>query len=245
MTLSIIIPTLNEANNIVRLIDSILYSSHYDSTNVEIVVVDSPNSHDGTLGIAKSKGVVTGVIGPERSSQRNYGATLAKGIYLYFVDADMEFSPNLLKDILANLDPNKLIVVPERVPVMSIYTKAINLEKNIYDNNPHLTASRIMSKYAFFTSGGYNPEMVSGEDWDLHSRLVDSGKTVIHLTTPILHHEDNLGFFQSIKKKIYYAKKLTNYQVGIQSEVNPLYRYGVLFSKPSLYLRQPLALYTY
>jgi glycosyltransferase involved in cell wall biosynthesis len=241
MTLSIIIPTLNDANNIARLIDSIKYSTHYDATNIEIIVIDSPKSYDGTLSIAKERGAITSVIGPERSSQCNHGATIAKGVYLYFVDANMEFSKDLFSEILSNLNPNHILVIPEEVPIKSIYTKAINLEKRIYDNNNMLCVSRIMSKYSFFTVSGYNPAKINSENCDLHSKLVDSGKIVVHLNNHILHHEENLGFWKSIKTNSYYAKKLVKYSVGFQSEVNTLYRYKVLFSKPKLILNSPIA----
>jgi glycosyltransferase involved in cell wall biosynthesis len=241
MTLSIIIPTLNEANNIARLIDSIKYSNHYDSTNIEIIVIDSPNSYDGTLSIAKERGVITSVIGPERSSQCNRGATIAKGVYLYFVDANMEFSKDLLGEILSTLSPNHILVVPEVVPITSLYTKAINLQKRIYDHNPVLCSSRIMSKYSFFTVSGYNPSLVSGEDRDLHTKLVDSGKDVVHLNNHIIIHEENLGFWKSIKKKINIANKQVKHKVGLRPEVNPFYTCQVLFSKPKLIFGAPLA----
>jgi glycosyltransferase involved in cell wall biosynthesis len=241
MILSIIIPTLNESKNIARLIDSIKNSVTYSNSNIEVIVVDSPRTTDNTLAIAKANGAITAVIGPERSSQRNKGASLAKGQYLYFVDADMEFSGNLLKNILDNLDYNSIFVIPERVPGNSIYCKAINLEKQIYDNNDKISASRIMTKYSFDSVGGYDTSMISGEDWDLNRRLLENGKTIVFLDEPIMHHEEDLGFVTSINKKIYYAKNLKNYKVAIQTEVNPIYRILVLFSNPILIIAHPIA----
>jgi glycosyltransferase involved in cell wall biosynthesis len=234
MILSIIIPTLNESKNIERVIQSIKNSISYNSKDIEIIVIDSPKTNDNTLELAKLNGAITDVIGPERSSQRNKGASLARGQFLYFVDADMEFSSNLLKCILENLNNENILVIPERVTGSSIYCKAINLEKQIYDNNQKISAARIMTKYAFVSINGYDNSMISGEDWDLSSRLIDSGKKIKFLKEVIFHHEEDLGFFTSIKKKIYYAKNLKNYKVAVEPEVNPIYRISVLFSKPTL-----------
>jgi rSAM/selenodomain-associated transferase 2 len=82
--ISIIIPTLNEEENIGGLI------SRLNDTNrrVEIIVADA-NSEDRTREIAESSGsrVIT-LNKPSRPKQLNTGANLAQADLLYFVHAD-------------------------------------------------------------------------------------------------------------------------------------------------------------
>jgi rSAM/selenodomain-associated transferase 2 len=86
MTISIIIPTLNEAANIGKLIHYLKH--HADDSLTEIIVVDAQSS-DNTEGVALKNGAK--VIRSEkrcRASQMNLGAKEAKGDILYFIHAD-------------------------------------------------------------------------------------------------------------------------------------------------------------
>jgi rSAM/selenodomain-associated transferase 2 len=86
MTISIIIPTLNEAENIQQIISYL--KKHGNESLLEIIVVDA-QSHDNTEGVASSAGARV-LQSPKRSraAQMNYGARHAKGEMLYFVHAD-------------------------------------------------------------------------------------------------------------------------------------------------------------
>jgi glycosyltransferase involved in cell wall biosynthesis len=244
MLLTIIIPTKNEEKNINRLLVSIFNNENFNKDIVEVVVIDNPGTTDRTREIVNEFECKLAIIGPERSSQRNYGAEIASGEYIYFVDADMEFTKGLLLEIIQNLNQNKILVVKERVPGNSLYCKSLNIEKQLYDYNTKLSAARVFHKKSFLDLGGFNTEMISGEDWELDKRFVSNGFETCYLESHILHHEEDIGIVKSIKKKIYYAKNLKNYKIGIQTEVNPLYRYKILFSKPKLFLANPLA-YSY
>jgi glycosyltransferase involved in cell wall biosynthesis len=241
MLLSIIIPTKNEEVNIARLLGSIVKDKAFDTEHVEIIVIDNPTTTDKTREIAQKYPVTLDIVGPERSSQRNRGAHVATGEYICFVDADMEFRPGLLQEILDHLKPDSALVIPERIPGSSLYCRALNIEKQVYDNNRLISAARVFFRKTFLDIGGFNTDMISGEDWELDRRYTSTGAHTVHLKHVLFHHEENIGFTKSIKKKIYYAKKLNNYRVGFQREVNPIYRYSLLFSKPSLIFKDPFA----
>jgi glycosyltransferase involved in cell wall biosynthesis len=244
LLVSIIIPTKNEEKNIGRLINSIQKSKGFDKDKTEIIVVDNPGTTDKTLEIATKLGAIGLSKGPERSSQRNFGAENAKGEYLYFVDADMEFSNDLLGEILSEIETNgdkTGYIVPERIPGGSLYCRAVNIEKQTYDGRDEICGCRIFSRELFNKIGGYNIEFIMGEDWDLDKRLRECGLEVKHLKNHVWHHEENLGFWGSIQKKIYYAKNLKGYTVGVQAQVNPIQRYAIMLSKPNLFLKDPIA----
>jgi rSAM/selenodomain-associated transferase 2 len=97
MTISIIIPTLNEADNIGQLINFL--KTHADNSLLEIIVVDA-HSADDTEGVARTHGAIA-VQSPRhgRAVQMNYGAHLAKGDVLYFIHADCQPPTSFLSDI--------------------------------------------------------------------------------------------------------------------------------------------------
>lgn len=84
MNITIIIPTLNEAQFIGRLIDRLLTA---DSNNLEIIVVDG-GSEDDTVRIVESRGIKVLYCDCSRAKQMNTGAKAASHDYLYFVHAD-------------------------------------------------------------------------------------------------------------------------------------------------------------
>ncbi|MFM9160362.1 MAG: glycosyltransferase, partial [Dolichospermum sp.] len=86
--ISIIIPTLNEADNIESAINSTK-----SSTNIEIIVVDG-GSKDETLLIAKSLDVKIIVSPPGRANQMNIGAVVATGEILLFLHGDTNLPTN-------------------------------------------------------------------------------------------------------------------------------------------------------
>ena len=100
-TISIIIPTLNEADNIGHIID---YLKQYaDASLQEIIVVDA-QSADNTEGVARRHGA-TVVQSPKRgrAAQMNAGAASAKSDILYFVHADCYPPTSYILDIFEAL----------------------------------------------------------------------------------------------------------------------------------------------
>lgn len=102
MQTSIIIPTLNEAENLKRLIPHIQAYSNPSSS--EILVVDG-GSTDQTVSFARDLGVQ--LIQSQqacRAVQLNQGAGAAKGEILYFVHADTLPPASFMEDIETALD---------------------------------------------------------------------------------------------------------------------------------------------
>lgn len=98
MKISIIIPTLNEAENLPKLL-KFLKTNPYKS--IEIIIVDAAST-DNTLEIAKKFEDVE-IISQNtrnRAVQMNLGAKAATGDLLYFVHADVLPPENFAKDII-------------------------------------------------------------------------------------------------------------------------------------------------
>jgi len=86
LRLSIIIPTLNEAQGIKTLLEHLKTTASHPE-QLEIIVVDG-GSTDETLAFAKAKNVTTISSPKGRAKQMNAGASIAQADTLYFLHAD-------------------------------------------------------------------------------------------------------------------------------------------------------------
>jgi rSAM/selenodomain-associated transferase 2 len=100
--ISIIIPTLNEATNIGRLVDFLRKNG--DNRLLEILVIDAKSS-DATVEIAEKSGAkIYDFAEKSRAAQMNFGAKMAVGDVLYFVHADTLPPENYLDAIQKSLE---------------------------------------------------------------------------------------------------------------------------------------------
>lgn len=102
MRISIIIPTLNEAANIVALIDQTRSLGPS-----EIIVVDG-GSTDDTVALASGADKVL-TSPPGRANQQNLGAENSQGDVLLFLHADCRLPPTALKVIAAAMQNKQMI----------------------------------------------------------------------------------------------------------------------------------------
>lgn len=97
LDISIIIPTINEEDNLLKLLP-FLYK-HGGEHLREIIVVDGGSS-DNSVDVAKANGALCVSSLKGRAIQMNKGADLAQGAILYFVHADTQPPKSYAKDIL-------------------------------------------------------------------------------------------------------------------------------------------------
>lgn len=208
--ISIIINTKNEELNLPPLLRSI---SNQTFKNYEIILVDN-KSEDRTLDVAKNFTDRIFTKGPERSVQKNYGAKLAKGKFLLFLDADMTIENNVIEECVALVSTDKdvkAIIIHELSFGQSFWAKCKALERNCYIGDDTIEAPRFFERETYLSLGGYNEGMISGEDWDLAKRVRKSGYKIGRIQSYIHHNEGHLSLVKSIKKKYYYAKNATPY----------------------------------
>ena len=91
---SVVVTTRNSGQTLEACLDSIRRQTY---TATELVVVDN-HSSDRTLEIANRFADKVATIGPERSAQRNHGASIASGAFLLFIDADMVLDPEVVAE---------------------------------------------------------------------------------------------------------------------------------------------------
>ncbi len=240
---SIIIPTLNEAENIERCLQSCQKQNY---KKVEIIVVDN-FSKDKTLQIAKKYTNKCFLKGNERSSQRNFGAQKAKGKYLLFLDADMRLTEKVLKEAISIIQNGKyMIAFPEISIGQNFWEKSLALERNLYQKEKLLAGARLFTAELFIKLNGYDKDLIAGEDWDLTIRAQNYKSKLIFTNSPIVHKENVKNLKEVLKKKTYYAKNIYLYTQKHPKEFakqsNTIKRLNIFLKNWKVVIRDPIHL---
>lgn len=174
MDISIVIPTLNEEEDLPVLLESIKNQTYQGK--VEVIVADA-GSKDKTQKIAKQYGakvVPGGMPGPGR----NRGAEVATGEFLFFFDADVELPRDFLEKALAELNERFVdLATCEFKPksdlrLDDIMFRFANLTvKMNQDLNPRAAGFCIfITRRLFRRIGGFDETLKLAEDHDLVQR---------------------------------------------------------------------------
>ena len=231
---SLIITTKNESEVIERLLKSVKKQTY---KRIELIVVDN-NSTDKTLKIAQKYTKHIFTKGPERSTQRNFGAKKAKGDYFMFLDADMELSARVVEECIEKITQNKevgAVTVPEQSKVKLFWEKVKAHERSFYNEVGDTTtdASRFFSRKAFESVGGYDESITGPEDWDLPENVIKKGYKTSRIPSVIYHYERVPSLLQLGKKKYYYA--LTSHRYLKKHNISPVSAKTIYFLRPVFY----------
>jgi glycosyltransferase involved in cell wall biosynthesis len=237
---SVIVPTRNAGTVLARCLASVRAQTRPAAS---LIVVDN-GSEDDTVGIARQFADIVVDQGPERSAQRNHGASLATGSHLLFIDADMVLQPGVIEDCLhvQQAGGAAAVIIPETSFGSGFWSRCRWFERTCYEGDNRIEAARFFLRDAFFEAGGYDVSMVGGEDWDLSHR-VRGGGTLPRTRARILHDDGRLTLLGAAAKKRYYATGYARYfrkrgPRGL-AEANPLLR-GAFVRHWRRFCRHPL-----
>ena len=224
---SIVVPAFNEERNIKRLLLSVAKQTY---RKIETIVVDD-GSVDRTVEIAKHYADhVFARRHAERSLQRNFGASKARGQYLMFLDADMELTPRVVAECVEAVSKNpnlKGLVIPEKTTVTGFISSIRRFEREMYEGDSSIEVSRFFEKRIF----GYDPKLTGPEDYDLPYRI--SKKYALgRIKSYLWHHESNIGLTKLLKKRFYYASRGAYYA---QKHPELIIRQGILIFRPAYF----------
>ncbi len=206
---SVIIPTYNSCKTLAACLGSIKRQSH---ENIELIVVDACSS-DNTLQISERYGARAFLLSEERSPARNFGATQAKGEFLFFVDSDMELAPSTIGDcVTICIRKNAgVVIIPEESIGDCFLARCKKMEKAMHRGLAYCEAPRFFRREVFEFIGGYDESLVIGEDFELTQRIRTAGFTISRCKAIIKHHEEYLSLRRIISKSYYYGKTLPTY----------------------------------
>ncbi|WP_133271493.1 TIGR04283 family arsenosugar biosynthesis glycosyltransferase [Hymenobacter radiodurans] len=172
-TVSVIIPTFNEADGIGELL-SYLGEVCRQDLGVEIIVADG-HSTDDTAALARKAGARV-VLCPQkgRAAQLNFGAGAAGGQILYFLHADTYPPPTFLSDIRHALGPASYRSGCYRLAFdhshwflrLSGWFTRFDIDAVRFGDQ-----SLFVRRAVFEQAGGYRADMIMLEDQEIVRRL--------------------------------------------------------------------------
>lgn len=203
ISVTFIIPTINEANLLPVLLQSIKALDSNEQCSVEECIVVDAGSTDDTLAIASSFGcrIVHSSIG-NISKSRNAGAKAARGDILAFIDADCELPSNWLVEVVAQLAADNTVAVGMS---MHLNQSATWVERTWYElaykNHHDAAASQVtwlpsfnmaVKIRIFDTVGGFDEKLVTSEDYELGTRLAKHGTLYrVEAENGVFHHGES------------------------------------------------------
>lgn len=224
--ISVIIPTHNRAEILPQAIDSVI---NQFTTDWELIIVDD-GSEDNT------KEVVEGYLADIRlhyiyqenkgvSAARNAGVRIAKGEYIIFLDSDDYVRPQWLKEFTSVIMKGDSIdcvvcgfvtiqnqVMEERLPSLLGY-------------NPTLSGTFLIKTNLFQRLGGYDTNLVYGENTELFFRIKEASIKIRYLRKADLYYNKatNIGSL-NVENKVESLKYiLIKYQGRLDSKTTFLY----------------------
>jgi glycosyltransferase involved in cell wall biosynthesis len=245
---SVIVPTFNSAEFLEECLRSIQQQSYKP---IELIVVDN-NSQDNTRDIARRYTNHVYNRGPERCAQRNYGVKKSTGEYLLIIDSDMVLTPQVIEGCICKKTQNphyKALVIPEESFGTGFWTQCKILERSLYIGLPWMEASRFFCRKTYEVLGGYNEDLICGDDYDLAQRIEEryTVNAIGRLENQgILHNEGQLNLSNICKKKFYYGKTFGHYKSNSannaksKKQASLITRYALFFSKPKKLFKNPL-----
>jgi glycosyltransferase involved in cell wall biosynthesis len=196
----------NEGERLRRCLESV------QGHGAALVYVDS-GSIDGSPQLAAAMGAHVVELDRERpftaARARNSGAAKLREIapdvtFVQFIDGDCELAPGWLGKAAAALaaDPTLAIAfgrLRERHPEASPYNRLCDMEwewiaqPGFSDVSGGIAMMRIAH---FIDVGGFNPELIAGEEPDLCLRLRQRGHRILRLDAEMSTHDANLLHFR-------------------------------------------------
>ncbi len=237
MKVSIIIPTYNEKGTLEACIESL---GNQSFQGFEIVVVDD-GSTDGTLEILKNlekslpdfKFTKQNHKGP--GAARNLGAKMAKGGILVFVDADMTFETDFIKNLVKPIEDDNSKGTFSKEEYVSNWgnpwARSWNINEGWEEKRRHPVnypdfqpVFRAILKSEFDRVGGFTPGGYD-DDWSLYKKL---GYQAMNAPGAVFYHKNPAILLEVFRQAKWIGKR--KYKLGTLGNFYALVRASLPFS---------------
>lgn len=181
LSVSVVIPTFNCAKYICEAVNSVRAQTH---SPLEIIVVND-GSEDNTLerllSITDSRLRIKSIVHSGQSAARNYGARIARGTLIAFLDADDLWHPNMLRENIKALKKHKDVQMSFSESIAGEFPRTPQEEPAQYEIVPYERlivtnvlgngSCAVMYKTCFLAAGRFDESRFFAEDWDIYIRI--------------------------------------------------------------------------
>ena len=181
--------------------------------NFEIFVVDNYSS-DRTRQIAKKYDARIYLKGPERGAQVNFGVEKAVGKYIYRVDSDFVLQLDVIREAVESCEKcgyDAILIHNTSDPTVSFWARVRKAERDCYKNDELNVAARFWKKEVFLAVGGFDENLVAGDDYDLQNRLLKSGFKIGRINAGETHIGEPRTLAEVVRKHYYYGKNMGSF----------------------------------
>lgn len=213
--ISIIIPVLNEAKTIKKLLTNLP-----NTPDVELIVVDG-ESHDETVAIVKSLGIKILSSSSGRAMQMNAGAAIATGDIFLFLHADTILPLGFPEMITKALAETGIIAgafelaIDAEVRGIRVVEKMVNLRSHLFFL-PYGDQAIFLKAHIFKQLDGF-PQLPIMEDFVLIRHLKKLGKIAI-LPVPVVTSGRRWQKLGVVKTTLINQLIIIGYYLGISLE---------------------------
>jgi glycosyltransferase involved in cell wall biosynthesis len=200
--LSVVIIGRNEGARLTRCLQSV--SELERAFQIEVIYVDSA-SIDASPQSARDYNahvVVLSGDGQTAARGRNAGWRCARAEYVLFLDGDTILNPEFPGAALRVLESDARIAAVwghrrELHPERSLYNRVLDLDWIYLPGiTEYFGGDVVMRRSALIETGGYDPELIAGEEPELGRRLRARGHLIMHIDTPMTLHDLNITRFR-------------------------------------------------
>ena len=218
VTVSFIIPALNEEKHIGRCLKSI-QQQHIPTgvASVEVVVVDN-QSTDRTAEISREFGARVIKVPPGHPSRaRNAGVAAARGDWIAFVDADCELPRDWLTKCCGHRTQNHHIVAVGGIGAPP--AERAGWVERAWHALAHVsiggepkrvrwlpTFNMLLSRAAFERAGGFDESLPTCEDCDLGYKLSALGELILDSRTQVAHLGESRSLLELFRREAWRSR---------------------------------------
>ena len=196
-SISVVVIGRNEGQRLARCLESVLRIPGFKESGAELIYADSA-SRDGSPELAAGYGAQVIVLDAPRTTAalgRNAGWRAAKGEFILFLDGDTILHPGFANAALEPMMQDSSIVAVwghrrEIYPKASIYNRILDLD---WVYAPGITeccgGDVLMRRHVLEEAGGYDSELIAGEEPELCHRLRARGYRILHIDHPMTGHD--------------------------------------------------------
>ncbi|VFQ46479.1 glycosyltransferase [Desulfoluna butyratoxydans] len=207
--IGVVIIGINVSRYIDGCIRSVL-SCDYPAEKLEIIYVDG-GSDDGSPELAETFEAVKVIRldhpHPTPGRGRNAGWRASSAPLIQFMDADTTLEPGWFRAALPHLKDRTPCVCGfrrERHPKRNRYHLLTEMEWG-YEEGPcrYFGGEVLLYRYALEETGGFDEELVAGEDPELSRRIRKTGWEILRLAAPMSTHDINMSTFGQYLRRAY------------------------------------------